>query len=277
MARTERKAAGRTTAPKNRTFNREEILGREIDELNLRRSLRLLAHYFLRPSRGLPATEGPAPGPRLLRWLLRVYRRDLPYLLQRNRLPLAMVALFVLAALALGWSLVDDYPLPAGSLSLQDLSRQDFESVTNVSFLPALTTGGILFHNVVVLLLAALLAVISLGVLPVLMLMVPMGLVGFMAGQVAAQGQNASAFLAAFVLPHGLLEIPAAALATAFALRIGASLTAPPEGMTVGENFLMAVAELAKVFLFLVVPLLCLAAFVEANITPEIVLWVYGG
>ena len=118
---------------------------------------------------------------------------------------------------------------------------------------------------------------VSLGVLAVLLLMVPLVLVGFIAGQVAAQGQDPLTFLAAFVLPHGLLEIPAALIATAFALRVGASLTAPLRGMTVGENLLAALADLLKVFLFLVVPLLCLAALVEANVTPAIVLWAYGG
>ena len=36
-------------------------------------------------------------------------------------------------------------------------------------------------------------------------------------------------------------------------------------------------ADFAKVFVFLVAPLLLVAAFVEANITPQIVLWLYGG
>ena len=63
----------------------------------------------------------------------------------------------------------------------------------------------------------------------------------------------------------------------AFALRVGASLTAPPEGITVVENLLASAAGLAKVFVCLVLPLLCLDAFLEANITPEIVRWVYGG
>jgi uncharacterized membrane protein SpoIIM required for sporulation/ABC-type transport system involved in multi-copper enzyme maturation permease subunit len=259
-----------------RTFNREEILGREIDELNLRRSLRLLGHHFLRSPVPLPA-EVPASSPALLRWLLRVYRHDLPWMLRRNWMPLGIAALFVLLAAVLGWSLVDDYPLPPGMLSLDNLSRQDFDIVSNVSFLPSLTTGGILFHNVRVLLLGALLAVVSLGVLPILMLMVPMALVGFIAGQVAAQGQAPLTFVAAFILPHGILEIPAALIATAFALRLGASLTAARDGMTVGENLLAAVADLVKVFIFLVLPLLTLAAFLEANLTPEIVLWAYGG
>ena len=117
---------------------------------------------------------------------------------------------------------------------------------------------------------------VSLGVLAVLLLMVPMALVGFMGGQVAWLGYNPVTFLAAFILPHGLFEIPAAILATAFALRLGASVTAPRPGLTVGEGLVVAIADLAKVFIFLVVPLLLIAAFVEANLTPQVVLWAYG-
>jgi len=127
-----------------------------------------------------------------------------------------------------------------------------------------------------VLALAGLLAVISLGVLSVLWLMIPMALVGFMGGQMVWLGYSPLTFLAAFVLPHGLFEIPAAAIATAFALRLGASITALRPGLTVGEGLVVALADLAKVFVLLVVPLLLIAAFVEANLTPQIVLWAYG-
>ena len=264
-----------------RTFNREEILGREIDELNLRRTLRLLRHFFVQPPRGLvhaPAEPGPAGGARrLLRWLGRVYRRDLPYLLRHNRMPLAIVLLFLVVAAIVGWAYVKPYPLPQGLITMDNLTAENFEALSDVSFLPSLTTGGIFVHNVEVLLLAAVVAVISLGVLSVLMLMVPILLVAFFAGQVAWLGYSPWVFVAAFILPHGLLEIPAAVLATAFALRVGASVTAPSEGLTVGEGLLVALADFAKVFVFLVVPLLLAAAFVEANLTPQIVLWAYGG
>lgn len=179
--------------------------------------------------------------------------------------------------MGLGWAYVAKYPLPQGLLTLEDLSQQDMSSAADMSFLPSLTTGGIFGHNLWVLLLAALLAVVSLGVFPILMLMISMGLVGFFAGQVAWLGYSPLAFLGAFIVPHGLFEIPAAVIATAFALRIGASLTASREGLTVGEGLVAALAEFAKVFLFLVVPLLLIAAFVEANLTPQIVIWAFGG
>jgi uncharacterized membrane protein SpoIIM required for sporulation/ABC-type transport system involved in multi-copper enzyme maturation permease subunit len=288
-----------------KTFNREGILGREIDELDLRRTGRLLVQSFVRPPLGMADSPHGAPQPpapltlrdslqsratlhvrstrlppvivrRLIGWLGRVYRRDLPYLLRCNWMPLAVVTLMLAAAIAIGWAYVGEYPLPQGSIKLENLSPPAFDSLSNASFSPSLTTGGIFWHNVWVLALAGLLAVISLGVLAVLLLMVSMGLVGFVAGQVAWLGYNPLAFLAAFILPHGLFEMPAAAIATAFALRLGASVTAPRPGLTVGEGLVVALADLAKVFIFLVVPLLLIAAFVEANLTPQIVLWAYG-
>jgi uncharacterized membrane protein SpoIIM required for sporulation len=162
-------------------------------------------------------------------------------------------------------------------LNLENLSFQDFESMPDVSFLPSLTTGGIAVHNIGVLLLGGVAAVISLGVLAILMLMVPIVMVGFIGGQVAWLGYNPLTFFAAFILPHGLFEMPAAIIATAFAVRIGASITTPREGLTVGEGLVAAIADFAKVFLFLVVPLLLIAAFVEANVTPQIVIRAYGG
>jgi len=263
-----------------RSFNRETILGREIDQLHLKRSMRLFRHYFVGAPGRVPVPSGSDRAGtsllRLLRWLGRVYRYDLPYLLRQHWIPILVVVICLLGVSVIGWAYVSEYPLPQGVLSLEDLSSADFEVISNSSLLPSLTTGGILAHNVQVLLLAAVAAIVSLGVLAVLMLMVPIGLVAFLAGQMAWLGYDPLTFLAVFVLPHGLFEIPAAVIATAFALRIGASITAPREGLTVGEGLVAAAADFAKIFLFLVVPLLLVAAFVEANLTTQIVLWAYG-
>lgn len=263
-----------------RTFNREEILGREIDELNVRRIGWLLRHFFVGPPDGVrvpPSGEVMVSLPmRPVRWLERIYRRDLPFLLRQNWMSVAVVVLTLIVAAGIGLFYVVKYPVPSDLFQLEDLSGQDFGALSQVSFLPSLTTGGIFGHNVQVLLLAGALAMISLGVLAILMLMVPIALVGFFAGQMAVLGYSPLVFLATFILPHGLFELPAAVIATAFALRLGASITAPREGFTVGESLVAATADFVKVFVFLVVPLLLLAAFVEANITPQIVLWAFG-
>jgi len=106
--------------------------------------------------------------------------------------------------------------------------------------------------------------------------MVPIGLIGLLMGEGPIVGYNPFLFFVAFILPHGMAELPAAIIATAFALRVGASMVSPPSDLTVGEGLLLALADFAKVFLFLVVPLLLLAAFLEVNLTPHVVLWLKG-
>jgi uncharacterized membrane protein SpoIIM required for sporulation len=84
-------------------------------------------------------------------------------------------------------------------------------------------------------------------------------------------------FGATFVLPHGILEIPALLIGMTFAVRIGASLISPPHGLDIGQSLLLTSANFLKILLFVVLPLLLIAAFIEANVTPQIVLAVYGG
>jgi len=135
---------------------------------------------------------------------------------------------------------------------------------------------SIFINNVRSLSVAALLALFSFGALAMILLMIPMGIVGFFAGQTSHLGTDAVTFLAAFILPHGVIEIPAAIIATAFALRMGASIIAPPAGISAGENLVRAFADFLKIFIFVVMPLLLVAAWVEATITPQVVLWFYG-
>jgi uncharacterized membrane protein SpoIIM required for sporulation len=124
--------------------------------------------------------------------------------------------------------------------------------------------------------LAAILGLFSFGALALILLMIPLALVGFFTVEVSLLGYSPWLFVAAFLLPHGIVEMPAAIIGTAFALRIGAALVSPPAGLDVGQGFLLVLANFCKIFLFLVVPLLLIAAFIEANLTPQIVLALYG-
>ena len=54
------------------------------------------------------------------------------------------------------------------------------------------------------------------------------------------------------------------------------SVVAPPPGMTVSQSWLQALAHFFKLFLLVVLPLLVVAAFIEAHITPQLVVAVYG-
>ena len=254
-----------------RIFNREEILSREMDSLNLRTAWLDFKGYFLRsPQQAL------AGGPTNDFSLGRIYRNDLPLLLKAHGWPMLIVLGTLIVATIIGLFVAPHYPLPQTVLQLEVLPDQGFNKLDRISMLPGLDFFGIFKHNVRALVLGLLLAIFSFGVLALLVLMIPLTLIGYFAGGVSALGYSPLLFVSAFILPHGLLEIPAAIIATAFALRIGAAFVSPPVQMDVSQSFLLTLANYVKVFIFLVLPLLFVSAFIEAEITPQVVYWVYG-
>jgi uncharacterized membrane protein SpoIIM required for sporulation/ABC-type transport system involved in multi-copper enzyme maturation permease subunit len=256
-----------------RTFNREEILAREMDELKLRTIWRDFRGYFLRPP-ALATQRNDTVSARFN--LLRIYTHDIPALIKAEWLSLAVVLAVLAGASMLGGFYATRYPLPAGIIQLDSLPTDAFEDLPSVGFLPKFNTAGIFLNNVRAIALAAILGVFSFGALALILLMIPLALVGFFAVEVSLLGYNPWLFVAAFLLPHGIIEMPAAIIGTAFALRIGAALVSPPKGLDAGQGFLLVLANFCKIFLFLVVPLLLGAAFIEANVTPQIVLALYG-
>jgi uncharacterized membrane protein SpoIIM required for sporulation len=54
-------------------------------------------------------------------------------------------------------------------------------------------------------------------------------------------------------------------------------MVSPPNGLDIGQGLLLTMANFIKVMVFLLIPLLLLAAFIEANLTPQIVLALYAG
>lgn len=250
-----------------RIFNREEILARQYEEITLSGLRRSFSLFWSSP---------PGQEPSSLT-LGRLYRSHLPRLLRGSLFPLSVVLVVMAGGFLGGWVFAMRYPLPQVG-GLEGLVNSDFgQEWQDLGLLPGLSVWGIFIHNVRALLIAAFLGVISFGVAPLLLLLIPLGMVGFLLGQAASLGYSPFMALAAFVLPHGLVEIPAAWIAAAFALKIGASILAPPRGLSLGEGFLLAIVNYLKIFLLLVVPLLLLAAFLEAKVTPQVALWLLGG
>jgi uncharacterized membrane protein SpoIIM required for sporulation/ABC-type transport system involved in multi-copper enzyme maturation permease subunit len=255
-----------------RIFNREDILAKEIDQINLRAIWHSFRGYFLRPPEA--ATRASEQGWRFD--LPRIYRHDIPRLLLMQRLPILAVVLTVLVGGLLGWHYAHIYPLPGGGLRLEQLPADTFQNIPAIPLLPSFDISGIFTNNLRALVLALLLGIFSFGALALILLMIPVGMVGFFTAQAALLGYNPWLFLFAFFLPHGIVEMPVAMIATAFALRVGASVVSPPAGLDVGQGLLLALADFVKVFCFLVVPFLLLAAVLEVHLTPQVVLFFYG-
>jgi uncharacterized membrane protein SpoIIM required for sporulation len=246
-----------------RLFNREELLGRDLDEIHLKAAWRVFAAHYAGRGRG--------------RGLAAWYRLEVLPTVRRLAVPVAVLAGALVAALAIGYRYAGLYPLPLPALDLAAVTTNFDRNLSQLGFVSAGGAAWVLGTNVRALAIATVLGVFSFGVLAVVLLMIPLALTGFFAGQVVLLGLSPAQFFAAFILPHGVFEITAAVLAGAAILRLGASVLSPPAGKSLGEGWLAAAADWAKVSLALVVPLLAVAAVVEVLVTPLAVRLVLGG
>lgn len=245
-------------------FNREELLGRNIDQLNLPWAWRVFKREFL----------GKTGGVR--KWL----HLNIGKTLKRLWLPILMAGLAILGGALLGASQYQNYPISVDIFDFQNLEQGfvgGFEEFGNLRFFSVRGVGYILFHNLRVILLASLLGIFSFGVLGILVLMLPFVLLGYL-GVVAAQGGiPLGKFLLAFILPHGILEIPAILISGAIILRLGATLVTPVPGRTIREAWLHSLAEWARILLLVVLPLFIGAAILEIYLTPRVAVWLFLG
>jgi ABC-type transport system involved in multi-copper enzyme maturation permease subunit len=255
-----------------RIFNREELLGREIDELNLKRSAKL----WWRHVRGEPTLTEAAIRPSLPRRAWNWYRHEVLSVLGRIRVPALVVLLALAGAALLGIERAGMWTIPAAAFEPDQWAARFGRAIQAFGLYEGRGVALIFWQNLRVLTIASVLAVFSFGVLAIVIVMLPIGIVGFLGANVYAAGV-APLFFWAAIVPHAVLELPAIVLATAGALRLGASVVAPPPGKTVGEGWLIALADLFKLWIGVVLPLLLAAAFLEIYVTPLIVFATLGG
>jgi uncharacterized membrane protein SpoIIM required for sporulation/ABC-type transport system involved in multi-copper enzyme maturation permease subunit len=241
-----------------RIFNREELLGRSLDQLNLRWAF----HIFWDQFRG-PIGERF----KLVNW----YRLSVFPAVRSLRSGLIVVFICITAAFIGGWIAADSWRVPLDDFEANDETLLDnlqswFELGQNNPQLVVLA----IMQNTRVLIAATLLGVFTFGVLALILVMIPFGMLGFILAQVTASNLSPLPFFMA-VIPHGIIEIPAILIAGAAAVRLGSVATRPPEGMTVGEAWLRALGDTVKIGVGVVFPLLILAGILEVTVTPRVV------
>jgi uncharacterized membrane protein SpoIIM required for sporulation len=245
-------------------FNREELLGQDIDTLRVSWTMRQFRdRIFARD------VDGRYPGP--FGW----YRETLS-LIPKLELPGGTLLISFVGAIFLGIYLSSLYPIPEDIRST--ISGAEIAANTsNLQFIFARLPLSIFLHNLRVIILAAFLGIITFGVTDILIFMLPWLIVGFLGGQLAISGENPLVFFLAAILPHAIFELPAILLASAATLHWHASILDRPENGSIGENWVNRAADFSRMFIGLVIPLLLIAAFVEAYITPKVILLLYGG
>ena len=242
-------------------FNREELLGRELDNLNLGSSWSRLRSEFL--------SEARTPW----EW----YRRGVFPAVRRLAIPVGMMAAALVIGLWAGTTQVHVLVFPAERLEPRTLAQGFALSMNTMPLLSASGAGLLWLHNLRAMLLASFLGIFSFGVLGIVILLLPMMIIGYLSGTVVAAGMSPLPYLVGLVLPHGMLEIPAILLAGAAIFGLGGVLLSPARGKKIGEAWLGALADWGKIMLGLVAPLLLGAAFMEALVTPRVALWIFGG
>lgn len=238
-------------------FHREELLGREIDVLNVRWLWRVFWQEFNGEARNVGE------------W----YLRALPRALINMRWTILAVVIITVISVIIGTQQAEVFPLVIAPDSL----GQGLQQVIN--YLPISTPAPVLlifWQNFRVLLLGLVLGIFSFGVLGVLPILTTMGISGYLVQVLANNGVETTRVIIGLFAPHGIIEIPAVILAVAAVLHIGIRLASPHSGKTVGEVFIRSLAAWVKVMSGFVLPMLLIAAFIETWVTPRIALLLLG-
>ncbi len=239
-------------------FQREELLGREIDVLNFRWGWRVFCNQF---------TEGAGS---LKDW----YGKVIPATITRMRWAILVVFLTSIGALLTGSYLVQVFPiiLPEDGFGITDRLQTLMQYWPLFSLAPALS---IWWQNVRALLVGMVLGVFSFGILGFLPLFITMAAVGYLYQILANNGLPSGLLVTGLILPHGIVEIPAAILATAAVIYAGVKMATPAVTETFGETWVRSIADWTKIMLGVVMPLLIVAALIETWITPQIAMQLF--
>ena len=239
-------------------FQREYLLGREFDTLNFRWMARTFWQHF----------RGSSRSP--LEW----YSHEVRGVVRSLAVPMLLLLVVAIIGVAASyhWATVN-VPRLLSSAKQQDYAdivKEARQSVGLVQSNQHLAASFIFLNNIRATFLVFLAGAVSFSVLGVLVYLINVGLVGGVLGVFQLVGYSPLPLFAAGLLPHGIFEIPALMLASAVVLRMGAVLVTPQMGKSMGQIMLEQLADWLKVFVGVVVPLLAIAAVIEAYITPSI-------
>jgi uncharacterized membrane protein SpoIIM required for sporulation len=237
-----------------RLFNREELLGRELDVLDLRKTFNRFGEAFL----GGASSLGE--------WYRELFRTSFV----RLRIPILLTTLALSAAYFIGYRYSSVFQLPPELLQFDSFDSDWADFIRTFGMLSVEGWARILFINARALLVASLLGMFTFGVLSLILLMVPVGLIGYFAGNLVLAGVSVQQYMLALVLPHAVLEVPAAILAGASILQLGMAAISLPKGSSLGQGWTKAFAEWSRIGVGLVLPLLIGAAALEVFVTPRI-------
>ncbi|MGE5249901.1 MAG: stage II sporulation protein M [Bacteroidota bacterium] len=240
-------------------FQREYLLGHEIDVLNVRWLWFSFWASFRQGAQSIPE------------W----YREAVVPALRRLATPLLLMLLIAVAGAWIGYEQVTaNAPRMFEGTPIHDMSELSSrlrEIPTIAQMGTSMSVPSILLNNIRATTLMFLGGLVSFGVLGIIFYLINVGLIGAVMSLFAYLGVSPLLVFSAGLLPHGIFEIPALMLSGAAVLRMSVAFVTPQPGRSLGEAVVDHMADWAKVFVGLVLPLLAVAAVVETYITPVII------
>jgi len=239
-------------------FQREYLLGREIDSFNLKWMWKTFRDAFL----GDVTSLGE--------W----YQVQVMGALRKFKTSLVLVLLITVLGGVASYQLVSTFVPAEVEKSTPEEVDERLADLKAAAGLPSddtdITFGFVFKHNIQAVLLMLLFGVLSFGILGEFAFVVNVGVLGGLFAALDAFGLPALSMFLAGILPHGIFEIPALILSGAGVLYFGAAMVTPNPTKTMGQVFILALADWFKVAVGLIFPLLLAAALVEVYITPKI-------
>jgi uncharacterized membrane protein SpoIIM required for sporulation len=241
-------------------FNREELLGREFDKLNLPYMAEVFISRFVGEADSIKA------------WLT----VEIPKTLRELRLGMFFMALLLIGAWGLGMGMADVYQIPVEWFDLEKMQLGLDETFGSYDLLSTSSILKVWYQNVRAVTLGTMLSVITFGVLGALVLVFPFAFLGFFSVPLNAVGISVWKYLLIFVLPHGIFEIPALLFIGAAIMKMSAGFVTPRKGESISFGLLRSLADWAKIMVGAAVPLLLMAAVMEALVTPRLAILLLG-
>jgi len=240
-------------------FKREYLLGREIDSLNVKSMWQ----------RFLNRVSGNATS--IIDW----YRTELPVTLRQLRQPLLIVVGIAVITVITSYAwVVLNVPkfIDITPNRVHEVQSYVRNNLGNLDVLDENAPAPWIFLSNVRSMVGFLFAgLISFSTLGLALFIFNMALIGAVLGGASLIHFSPLAVFAVAILPHGIFELTAVFIATAAVLRTGAVLVTPQPDKSLGEVFLLSLADWFRVFIGLVVPLLAIAAVIEVYVTPQII------
>ncbi len=240
-------------------FRREELIRQEYDTLNLRKMLRMARETFVGEAHNLRE------------W----YLGELPRAIKDLYKPVLYVSLVTALVVVLSARETRVLRIPLEVVGFADLKGRLALLLAEWQLFdikPVLEVWG---QNVRALAIGSVVGLFSFGILGMLPLLMTMGLLGYIATLIGEAGTPVGKFLGGFILPHGLLEIPAAVITGAMMLQVGAAMASGNPGRSMGEIWLISAVRVARIFIGVVIPVLFVAAALEVWVTPRVALLLF--